>query len=383
MLLVTLLFGIWRGIFALPDQELPVIFEIQNTPSGIVVTFQNATERIECNEVILKGDSLFIRLPMYDSEFRLQVKERTLQGVWINHLRKGSPAIDFKASHNVTERFSVATAATTQITGKWETWFDTGSKDSSRAIGQFIQNGNIVTGTFLTESGDHRYLEGVMSGDSLKLSVFDGFFCRLYLATVKNNSIEGIFYSGTSYKAPFRAIKNETIKLRDAATLSSFEGKPFFTFPDVDSNLVSLSDEKFRNKVVILQIMGTWCPNCMDESAFLSEYYNANRNKGVEIIGLSFERTEDFSKASGYLKRVQSRFQIHYPLLFAGTTGTGNVEKALPGMKNFFSYPSTIFIGKDGEVKHVHAGFNGPATGEEYESYKREFYTRMHDLLTN
>jgi peroxiredoxin len=381
MILLSLLFGIWRGVFALPDQELPFLFELEKNSAGIVFTIHNADERIACTEVTINGDSLFVRLPMYDSEFRLQVKDSVMQGVWINHLRKGSHAMDFVAKHDVHQRFSSSEQPAVNITGKWETWFNSGLKDSSVAIGQFNQKDNIINGTFLTESGDHRYLEGVLTGDSMKLSVFDGFFCRLYLAKVKGDTLEGMFYSGTTHKAPFKAVRNEKIKLRDAATLSHFEGKPAFTFPDTDSIPTSLQDEKYRNKVVILQIMGTWCPNCMDESAFLSEYYNSNRNKGVEIIGISFERTADFSKASEYLKRVKNRFNINYPLLYAGTTGTGVVEKALPGMKNFFSYPSTIFIGKDGEVKHVHAGFNGPATGEEYEAYKREFYDRMQKLL--
>lgn len=382
MLLLTLFFGIWRGIFSLPDQQLPVQFEIERKESQLLFTFHNAEERIVCSEVRQNGDSIFIRMPMYDSELRLHViNDTTLSGFWMNHLKKGSPTIAFTAEANESNRFDIKNDATHQISGKWETWFDAGTKDSSLAIGQFQQNGNKVVATFLTESGDHRYLEGVVDGDSLKLSVFDGFFCRLYLAKITKEKIEGVFYSGSTYKAAFNCKRNEAIQLRDAGTLSSFVGKPAFRFPDTDSNMVDLNDTRFKNKVVILQIMGTWCPNCMDESAFLSDYYNINKSKGVEIIGISFERTDDFKKASSYLKRVAARFNITYPLLYAGITRTGAVENALPGMKNFFSYPSTVFIGKDGFVKYVHAGFNGPATGEEYENYKREFYEKINSLL--
>jgi peroxiredoxin len=382
MFLLTLFFGIWRGIFSLPDQNLPVQFEIEQKESQLLFIFHNSEERIVCSEVLRNGDSIFIRMPMYDSELRLQVmNDTTLSGYWMNHLKKGSPAIAFNAKANESNRFDLKENAARQISGKWETWFDAGTKDSSLAIGQFKQNGNKVVATFLTESGDHRYLEGVVDGDSLKLSVFDGFFCRLYLAKITQEKIEGVLYSGSTYKSAFICKRNEAIQLRDAGSLSSFEGKAAFRFPDTDSNMVDLNDARFKNKVVILQIMGTWCPNCMDESAFLSEYYNKNKSKGVEIIGISFERTDDFKKASYYLKRVAARFNITYPLLYAGTTGTGVVEKALPGMKNFFSYPSTVFIGKDGIVKYVHAGFNGPATGEEYENYKRAFYEKMNSLF--
>lgn len=381
MLLLTLLTGIWRGIFALPGNDLPVNFEVSRQGTAFIVTFHNAEERIVCDDVTLKEDSLWIRMPLYDSEFRLKLYGDSLKGKWINYARKGSPEIPFYAGAGKADRFLQLHKATADVSGRWETWFRESVTDSSLAIGQFKQEGNKVSGTFLTESGDHRYLEGIVDADSLKLSVFDGFFCRLYLMKIEGDSFSGTFYSGNHFNGAIKGKRNESIKLKDAGTISTYEGKPAFTLPDADSNLVSLSDPKYKGKVVILQIMGTWCPNCMDEGAFLSEFYKKYKSKGVELIGLSFERTDDFQKASKYLKNVANRFSIEYPLLFAGTTGTKNMEKVLPGIKNFFSYPTTIFIGKDGEVKHIHAGFNGPATGEDYLMYQKEFVERVSQII--
>jgi hypothetical protein len=54
-----------------------------------------------------------------------------------------------------------------------------------------------------------------------------------------------------------------------------------FSFPDVYGRLVSLHDQRYKNKVVIVTIGGTWCPNCMDEASFLT----ANRH-GLRAAGL-------------------------------------------------------------------------------------------------
>jgi peroxiredoxin len=380
MLILALLTGIWQGILSLPA-PLPFNFTITQNRDSLQMIIHNAEERIVCNDLRLEGDSLFVKLPLYDSEFKLRVNEKIITGVWINYARKGNPEIPFTARHGVKERFETKTAHTGDLGGKWETWFDTGTPDSSLAIGIFSRQGNKVTGTFLTESGDHRFLEGVTEGDSLKLSVFDGFFCRLYLAEVKDGKMEGMFYSGNHHRSPFRAVLNEKIKLRNADAISIYEGVPSFTLPDIDSNIVSLNDEKFKGKVIILQIMGTWCPNCMDESEFLSEYYIKNKHRGFDIIGISFERTTEFSKAAEYLNRVKNRFNITYPLLYAGTTGKESISKVFPGLKNFSGYPSTIYLDRQGKVVKVHTGFNGPATGIEYDKFREEFYSTMEKLL--
>ena len=56
-----------------------------------------------------------------------------------------------------------------------------------------------VTGTFLTETGDYRYLEGVVDGDSLKLSCFDGSHAFLFHAALDQDSFRGRFWSGTHW----------------------------------------------------------------------------------------------------------------------------------------------------------------------------------------
>jgi thiol-disulfide isomerase/thioredoxin len=304
-----------------------------------------------------------------------------MNGVWINHSRKGNPVIQFIAENNIVDRFQNATPSNKNVAGKWEAWFDIDSPDSSIAIGVLNQEGNKVTGTFLTETGDHRFLEGVVSGDSLKLSVFDGAHAWLYLAKINDDKLNGFFYSGAHYKAPFRAFKNPTVKLRDPNSITSVNSKLNFSFPDLDSNIVSLSDARFKNKPVIIQILGSWCPNCLDETVFLNEFYKLRKEEGVEIIGLAFERNSDFNSAKIAVNRFVENRNVEYPVLIAGVSGKQNVMKAMPQIHDFISFPTTIFLDRTGKVVKVHAGFSGPATGQAFEEFKKEFNRTMDRLI--
>jgi Peroxiredoxin len=155
---------------------------------------------------------------------------------------------------------------------------------------------------------------------------------------------------------------------------------PFhFSFPDVTGKIVSDTDAMFRGKVVILAIGGSWCPNCHDEAPFLSELYKTYHAKGLEIVGLMFENDPD---PVGYRPRVQSfikRYNVQYPLLIPGTTQM--INEKLPQLVNFGAYPTSIYLGRDGKVRSVHAGFASPATGEEHVRLKQELRELTERLL--
>jgi thiol-disulfide isomerase/thioredoxin len=373
--------GMWLGQLFLPGQPLPFNFEFKEEKGNIVFVIHSAEERIVCDITDVRGDSIFIHPPYFDSEIKLHIEGDRLRGKWINYSKKGNPEIVFVGYKGVTTRFTDKAPTTLNVSGKWETWFDVDSPDSSLAIGVFKQEENHVTGTFLTETGDHRYLDGVITGNTLKLSVFDGAHAWLYIADIKNDSMNGMFYSGNTYKAPFHAHRNELIKLRDPNTITRVEGDLNFSFPDLDSNIISIKDKGFQKKVTILQFMGSWCPNCMDEAKYFNEIYKTYHEQGLEIIGLTFERSNEFAKAKVSAERFVKNLDLKYPVLIAGVAGKDNVMKAIPQIKDFISFPTTIFIDDKGKVVKVHAGFSGPATGIEYEKYKTDFEKTIKKLL--
>jgi len=154
-----------------------------------------------------------------------------------------------------------------------------------------------------------------------------------------------------------------------------------FTFPDVTGQAVSLSDERFRGKVVVVTLAGSWCPNCHDEAAFLAPYYREHRDEGLAMFGLMFEQFDDLASASKAVRRFQLKYDIGFPLLIAGVTSDDDPEKKLPQLNSVYAYPTTIFIDRKGKVRRIHTGFSGPATGIHYTELTREFDQIIRELL--
>lgn len=154
-------------------------------------------------------------------------------------------------------------------------------------------------------------------------------------------------------------------------------------FPDANGNMVSLDDERFKNKVVLIQLFGTWCPNCLDESKYYTEFYNNHKNEDLEIVGLAFEYVKTEEEAFNNIKRLQERVGIDYPILLAqiGSTSKVKAQEKLPMLNHVLSYPTTIFIDKTGKVRKIHTGFNGPATGDEFVEFKKKFVEFLGELL--
>ena len=146
---------------------------------------------------------------------------------------------------------------------------------------------------------------------------------------------------------------------------------------------ITNDDPRFKNKVLVIQILGSWCPNCIDETKFLSQYYVANKQKGVEILGLAYERKADAESAVKSLQPLIRRFNVQYPVALSGVSVSDSLraEKTLPQIGKISAFPTTIFVDKKGFLRKIHSGFDGPATGEHYERYKKEFEATVNELL--
>ncbi len=375
--------GTYRATLTLQDnQELPFIFQVL-APNSIKI--YNAEEVIDVSEIVYRNDSVYITTPVFEGYLAAKFNGKDLEGKFIKEsLNREVP---FKAVYNDAIRFKVGQRTIQDVTGIWETVFSKGIEaDEYIAKGIFKQNGKKVSGTFRTTTGDYRFLEGVMDGDSLKLSTFDGAHAFLFTAKVTDSSMEGVFYSGNHWKEPFVAKRNADFELPEADELTFLkEGYDSidFSFPDTARKMVSLNDQRFKDKVVVVQIMGTWCPNCLDESKYYADFYNRNKDKDFEIIALAFEYAKDEETAFSRIDRLVSKVEIDYPVLLAqyGTSNKAKAQEKLPMLNHVLSYPTSIFIDKTGRVRKIHTGFNGPATGEKYTEFKTEFEGFVAELL--
>ena len=381
--------GNYRGILYREDgKEVVFNIEIKRTGNQTRLYVINATERLLVQDLKIKADSVFFRMPVFESEFRTEVQpDGSMKGEWLKGTAKKTQHWPF-AAIPIKSRFDISQgSAKDDISGRWSVTITRTNGTTRPAVAEFVQKGNRLTGTFLTPTGDYRYLQGVVTGDLLQLSTFDGAHAYTFSAKIVNaNKIdEGFFGSGIGGKETWIAVKDSNALLPEGTAPQLRDGysKLDFVFNDIDSNKISISDERFRDKVVIIQIMGSWCPNCLDETKFLSDYYNQNQGRGIEIVSLAYEYSTDFQRSQKSLRKFQQLFNVKYPMLITGVSVADSLrtEKTLPQITPIKGFPTTIFLDRKGNVQEIHASFYGPGSGKHYEEFKMEFFATVEGLL--
>lgn len=381
--------GKWRGVFeGANGLEIPFNFEVVEQAAGkLSVVLLNANERFLAGEVLIARDSVFIELQMFDNELAFKWNEQSaLTGVLRRQDGKGTP-LQVHAVKDAAFRFvEHGNTPIKDISGRYDVVFSPGSAREEKAVALFTQKGNKVYGSFLRVTGDSRYLEGLIEGDQIQLSSFIGSSPAYYRATIQpDGTIKGESLGVRGTGSPFQATFNEKAALPDAFALTHLRSEAAtafqFSFPDASGKLISSNDERFKGKPLILAIGGTWCPNCMDEAAFLGKWYKENKDKGIEVVALQFERDTTPAFVKKTFDRFSKRFDIRYPLLLGGVADKQAVVQKLPALANFISFPTTIFLDKDKQVKKIHTGFSGPATGKEYDLFMKEFNEIVASLL--
>ncbi len=380
--------GHWRGNLMRTDGiNIPFSFQMHTVNGKTEMLITNANDTLVVNDFKKFNDSILITLPFFDAEFMVKSEGDKIKGRWTRHLPKSNTYMPFEAVLN-QNRFNEVHQNELKLNNTWDVKFiDENTKDSSEAIGQFNCSINNVTGTFLTTTGDYRFLEGIYNGGKIKLSTFDGSHAYLVLADFdpKTNTISnGIFYAGLTGKENWSGILNPEAELPDAEKLTFLKPgyqKIQFQLPDLNNNVISLADAKYQHKVVLLQIMGSWCPNCLDESKLMAEVYDAYHSKGLEIIGLCFEKSDDIKVIKNNINNFKKQLQIKYPLLIAGNTKKGSVNNTLPMLANFVAFPTLILIDRNGNVQSIHTGYSGPATEKFYLAFKKHFIENLEKYL--
>lgn len=376
--------GQWRFIFKIGKEDLPFKAEILEESGKLQFYAINGGERIRADEFEARGDSLFIRLPIFNTALIGKLENGAISGNYFDYSRKDDYRIPFTALKDSTTRFPITTEPVQDVSGKWKVEFSPGSDNEYPALGVFEQKGNRAFGTFLTTTGDYRYLEGNVSGDSLLLSCFDGSHVFLFKAKVDGDHIEGDFWSGNHWQENWVGERDETFELPDPTSLTFIKNgysKLDFTFKNINGETVSLDDERYQDKVVIVQVMGSWCPNCMDETAYLVSLYNKFHQQGLEVVSLAFEKSYNIETNIHSLNRLKEHFDIPYEILLAGKANKTEAAKKLPMLNHVLSFPTSIFIDREGKVRRIHTGFSGPGTGEYYQEFVEETDNFVTQLL--
>lgn len=381
--------GNWLGELQLSTNEkLPFGLEIKKNKSYYSFTVLNADERILLTASSVVNDSIHVQFPLFNSELVFKVhSKKDLQGYWINH-NKVNYRVPFKAKPLKGNRFEeIAYQETKQFGGKWEAEFSKDGQDPYPALGIFKQSNDKITGTFLTETGDYRYLEGNVYGNQLLLSCFDGSHAFLFkgIKTI-DGTIEGKFFSGKHWESEWKAIKNESFELPNPDSITYLKDNSNelnFKFNDITGKTYTYPNEQLKNKVVIIQFMGTWCPNCMDETHFFKEMYDKYHAEGLEVISICYEVGDNYDQYVNRITSYKEKLDLEFTFLIGGTASKNLASEQFPMLSSVSSFPTSLFIGKDGTIQRIHTGFNGPGTGNYYTEYIKKTEELIQQLLKN
>jgi peroxiredoxin len=374
----------WRVVIELPGIELPVTLHLANDLSE--AWFINGNERVVVPQISAAGDQVSLRFPAFNNTFEVIRSGDAMLGTLTLVKLRYEQQMPVRAERGNTQRFLANAEPEINLTGRWKTVFTDADGKLTEAVGEFDQQGSRVLGTFLTPTGDYRYLEGMVSGRQLMLSTFDGAHAFAFSAELNDqDELEGGFWSGTKSYETWVAKRDFDTQLPDAYELTYLKDgyeTLEFSFPDLDGQMVSLSDPKFNGKVVLVTLSGTWCPNCADEVAFLSEYYRQNQDRGLEIITLLYEHFDEFELAAQQGKLLRDEFDIDYTLLVAGVSDKTLAAETLPMLNHVLAFPTMILIDRSGAVRRIHTGFSGPGTGAYYQQFVADFNEQMEVLLS-
>jgi thiol-disulfide isomerase/thioredoxin len=371
--------GLWDATVKVNDLEIPFRFELSGAAPNLHGAFFNGDEKVPSTGGQFENGTLVLNFDQYASKLEATWKDGALDG-------KYERATRAYAFHAVPAAPSPAASSTKvpSIEGQWE-FAATSPKGESAWRFVARQSGARVTAAILRVDGDTGALEGSYRDGKFVLSHFDGARPTLLEVTPAADGTLELVQNG---RQKYTAVRTAEARARnvpaptDPTTHTSVKdpSQPFhFSFRDLNGNLVSDTDSRFRDKVVIVAIGGSWCPNCHDEAPFLEALYKKYHARGLEIVGLFFEEGDQL-KDPTRVRAFVRQYGIEYPMLLAGETG--ELHDKVPQAVNLDCWPTTFFLGRDGRVRAVHAGYAAPASGLYHDDLEKDVNDLLERLLS-
>lgn len=370
--------GPWRAVLDLAGGPLRFTLEVSHST---VWSAQICNGR-KCEAafpVQVTGDSVTFDIADFAATITARLHGDSLTGMYRNVGSRGPRAIPFRAARGRWEREQ----APAVLTGSWDATLTADGRASPRIF--LFDNGAAgFRGAVVSNSGDYGEFSGAVLGDSIALFRFDGSFVYMLTGRLEGDTLRGTFHAGLRTQTPFVAVRSsgaphlsEPTAMTGADTTAPFR----FAFRDVEGRLVTSSDARFRGKAVLIDVFGTWCTTCHEAAPILSRFYREYRDRGLEIVGFAYEVTGDTAVDGALVRRYRDKIGVPFPLLLAGVSTVASASETLPQLSGFSSFPTTIFLGRDGRVRRVHAGFYGPATGVMHTRQVENFRAMIEQLL--
>ncbi len=380
--------GRWHAVLEpVPGLEVAFGLKVEAKGKALSGALLNGAAESRFTSVSWDGASLTLALDHYDAKLVARVEGGRLAGAFTRAIPSGKIEIPFRAERNAPAPPKPPRGAAS-VAGDWGVEMGEGEK-ASRLLATFRQDGGRATGTLLGSTGDYGPMHGTWDGKSLVLTVFDGVFVyRLDGALGAGGSLSGTFRTRSGVPAPWKARRLDAagaaawlpgggsiVRAKDpGATVR-------FAFPAAPGRLVSLDDPELKDRPVVVSILGTWCPNCHDEAPVLEALWRKYRGRGLAVVALAYEYTEDAERSFRQIARFRDRHGVTYPILFAGTTKSAAASGPVSLLDGFKGYPTTLFLDRGHRIVKAHSGFDGPSTGERFTAQKKELEEAVKAIL--
>jgi thiol-disulfide isomerase/thioredoxin len=357
--------GLWDAqLIVSPDYHLPFPIEFSVDGNRVTAAFFNGDERVTSTSGTQDGSHVAVEFGDYDSHLEATLENGVLKGKY------GGARGGFREFEAKPHAAAPDGATGPGIGGLWDIPHD--SPKGEKAWHFIVrQNGAEVSAAILRVDGDTGTFRGTWQQDRYVLNLFDG---------ARGSTLEVVPQADGTLALNLRALRGPASTLTAfRADVAKAQGLPEptdpehhtrlkdpsaplqFSFPDRSGHVVSNTDERFRGKVVLINITGSWCPNCHDEAPFLSALYKKYHPLGLEVVALDFEDASQLTKLTR-LDAFIKKFDLGYTYLIAGEPK--ELQAKVPQAENLNAFPTTFFVGRDGLVHAIHAGFAAPASGQ-------------------
>jgi thiol-disulfide isomerase/thioredoxin len=360
----------WSGTLELaPGVALP--FQMSLDLSGASGYFLVAEDKTPIPELTRSGNDVTIKFSEYGAEMRGTWDGGELRGTYLRIRPAGTKSFPFSASPEgePSRPVRVDSAA---LTGNYQV--------NETTVAKLWSKDGSAYGTFIETDGDYGLLEGRPAGRGIQLSRFTGWQAiSIILGPASNGTLHGKYYAASNDKPQDLVLQprpdlNIEPPARQRTAMKESGAEFAFSGISLSGETLRNTDDRFKGKALIVDIMGTWCHNCLDEAPLLEQLQREHGKDGLEIVGLAFEISEDPALAKKNLQLFKDRFGLTYTLLFCGNLDDDNLKKQIHSqVDRFFAYPTTFFIDKNHKVQFIHSGFNGPGTGDRFQVQIGEF----------
>jgi thiol-disulfide isomerase/thioredoxin len=381
--------GTWEGNATVHGQQVPVRLEITGSGANLHAALLNGSESSPASSAVFTGNHLVVSFNYYARTLDATVANSHLNGTF------GTAATRYPVSLSTggTGTTNAGGPVAQDISGDWEIAVRSAKGESAWQLRvEPAFHASEIKAVIQRIDGDTGSLYGSWTGSGYRVSHFTPAGPALYSLTPQSDGtllVSNLLRADVNDQqnlAARRPAQARAAKLvgptdpTEQTTMKDPSARFKFSFPDLSGKVVSNTDPQFDGKVVIVAIGGSWCPNCHDEAPFLESLYKQFHGRGLEIVNLSFEEADQL-KDPARLRAFIARYGLTYTVLVAGDTD--ELNEKIPQAVNLNCWPTSFFLGRDGRVREVHAGFAGPANPPAHEALVRQTTELVERLLAD